>query len=88
MKARRNLLIALAAAGLGWLAVRTARALAADVGRYNRIREMSGDGPISDELPEMARKIFASEAKTPGMILDALRSIPSEGARYLKIEAM
>ncbi len=87
---------ALAAA---WCGARQLSSMLKDVSRYNAMREMSGDGPLSpgdvrealypshtSTKPTNAPH-YGEDAKAPGLV-QFLTSVPKDIARYLKISSM
>ena len=57
---------------------------ARDLIRYNRMREMSGDGPLSQDVPKMLRQVISKESGTPLELARVVGGLPKDAARYLK----
>ena len=56
-----------------------------DLARYNKMREMSDDGPLLK--PSGANAPTNAEARTKNPLV-MLMSVPSDVARYLKLKSM
>jgi hypothetical protein len=87
------------AVAVAWWGARQLSSIAKDVGRYNAMRTMSGDGPLSagdvreallpthtSTKPTNAPH-YGEDAKAPGFV-QFLTSIPADIGRYLKISSM
>jgi hypothetical protein len=88
MSKTRNLVLLGALGVASVFAARAAWFAARDLRRYNRMREMSGQGPLSRELPAMAREVFANERASAPNFGALIASLPKDAARYLKMRAM
>jgi hypothetical protein len=87
------------AAAVAWWGARQVSSIAKDIVRYNKMRTMSGDGPLSASdvrealLPTHTSTKptnaphYGEDAKAPGAV-QFLTSIPKDIARYLKISSM
>jgi hypothetical protein len=82
-----------------WWGARQLSTMLKDVSRYNSMRSMSGDGPLSpgdvrealypthtSTKPTNAPH-YGEDAKAPGLV-QFLTSVPQDIARYLKISSM
>jgi hypothetical protein len=96
---KKNLIRSGAALAVGVFVVRQALSMSKDVSRYNAMRKMSGDGPLTagdvreallpthtSTKPTNAPH-YGEDAKAPGLI-QFLTSVPQDIARYLKISTM
>jgi hypothetical protein len=88
MRNFKRLLKLLAIGGACVLVARTAAGATDDLRHYNRLREMSDEGPIWQELPEMIREIAAKERGLPLQIAGVIAGLPADIARYIKIKTM
>ncbi|HEX3459003.1 MAG TPA: hypothetical protein VHR97_13720 [Candidatus Baltobacteraceae bacterium] len=79
-------LLALAAAGL--LTARVVRSAVSDLVRYNRLREVSNEPPVWNELPEMIRQVAPQERNARLNLREMLAGLPSDLARYARIKSM
>ncbi len=96
---KKTLFRSAAAVAVAVWSARQLLGLAKDVGRYNTMRTMSGDGPLG--AGDVREALFPSRtstkptnapdhgenAKSPGMV-QFLTSIPKDVLRYLKISSM
>ncbi|HEY1884091.1 MAG TPA: hypothetical protein VGG51_13730 [Candidatus Cybelea sp.] len=87
MRTKRIVTIVVASAVAAALA-RLAMSVAKDVGRYNHLREISGEGPIWSELPAMLREIVRRECAAPLNLGDVIAGLPADLERYANIKAM
>ncbi len=96
---KKKLIRSGAALAVGVFLVRQALTVSKDVGRYNAMRKMSGDGPLSagdvreallpthtSTQPSNAPD-YGEDAKAPGL-LQFIASIPKDIGRYLKMSTM
>ncbi len=83
-----RLLTGLAVAGGALVSLRFAFSVAADVRRYDRMRAMSGDGPLAAEMPEMVGRIVESERKSLPGLLPTILGLPSDALRYARMKLM
>jgi hypothetical protein len=96
---KKTLFRSAAAVAVAWWGARQLSSIAKDIGRYNTMRTMSGDGPLSaGDLREALLPTrsstkptnaphYGEDAKAPGPV-QFLTSIPKDIARYLKISSM
>ncbi|MDQ2873276.1 MAG: hypothetical protein M3R35_09130 [Candidatus Eremiobacteraeota bacterium] len=84
---KRYIVGALALAGGYWL-IKQAISMQGDLAHYNRLRAMSGDGPLREEVPAMLQQIKENFAETSGQLHGVLGSLPADAARYARIKAM
>lgn len=96
---KKNLVRSGAALAVGVFVVRQALSMGKDVSRYNTMRKMSGDGPLS--AGDVREAVFPThtstkptnapqdgeDAKAPGLV-QFLTSVPQDIVRYLKISSM
>ncbi|HEY2475187.1 MAG TPA: hypothetical protein VGI19_10335 [Candidatus Cybelea sp.] len=87
MRTKRIAAIVVASAVAAALA-RLAISVAKDVARYNHLREMSGEGPVWNELPALLCKIVRREREAPLNLGDGIAGLPGDLERYANIKAM
>ncbi len=87
MRTKRIVTIAVASAVAAALA-RLAMSVAKDVKRYNRLREISGEGPLWSELPAMLREVVRRECEAPLDLGGVIAGLPADLERYANIKAM
>jgi hypothetical protein len=83
MKLGKILTGALALAALGYVA-RIVILSAADWQRYDKIREMSNEGPFAAELPAIAAETARKQSATAREFAAFMTHAPYEFARYLR----
>jgi hypothetical protein len=88
MKRTQKSLVLVALSAATVLIARAALNVAQDVQHYNRIRKMSNQGPIWEEVPEMLRQIREGEKGVPRMIVSIVKGFPKDLDRYLRMRAM
>lgn len=88
MKANVRTLTLLALAAAGGLAVRVTLSAASDLRRYDRLRAISNEPPLWDELPKMIREVTDKERYAPLNLWETLAGLPSDLARYARIKSM
>lgn len=96
---KKNLIRSGALLAAGVFVLRQALSTSKDIGRYNAMRRMSGDGPLG---PRDVREAlfpnrtstkptnaphYGEDAKAPGL-LQFLTSVPKDVLRYVKISSM
>ena len=79
--------------GLAFAAVffaeRQFESVGSDIKRYNRIRAMSGDPPLSQQAIGMIRTFLRSQTKTRRpAVKEFAQAIASDLVRYLRISTM
>ncbi len=84
---KRYIAGALVLAGGFWL-LKQALSMQGDLAHYNRLRAMSGDGPLREEIPAMLGQIKENFAKASPQLHGVLGSLPADAARYARIKAM
>jgi hypothetical protein len=84
---KKNIWGAAAALGALYLAAAGLKA-SAEIRRYNHMRAISGEGPLSEELPGLAKDILIDEGHALKELGNFMLSAPKDLARYLKIESM
>ncbi|HEX3369185.1 MAG TPA: hypothetical protein VHS56_06385 [Candidatus Cybelea sp.] len=87
MRSKRIVTIVVASAVAAALA-RLAISVAKDVGRYNHLREMSGEGPVWNELPAMLCEVVRREREAPLNLGEVIAGLPADLERYANIKAM
>jgi hypothetical protein len=88
MRKFKTLLKLIAIGGACVLVARAAAGTVGDLRHYNRLREMSNEGPLWQELPEMIREIAAKERGLGPQIAGVIASLPADLLRYIQIETM
>ena len=88
MRTARRLITICAIGGISYIAFKSALVVLRDVRRYDRMREMSGDGPIAYQIPQILGEIAAKERGMPTELVRLLAELPKDAARYLSIQAM
>jgi hypothetical protein len=96
---KRTLIKSGLAVAAAWWGARQLSSMLKDVSRYNAMRAMSGDGPLSpgdvreallpthtSTKPTNAPH-YGEDAKAPGFV-QFITSVPQDIARYLKISSM
>jgi hypothetical protein len=84
----RRVLTVCAIGGIAYISFKGALAVLRDVRRYDRIREMSGEGPVARQIPKILREIAAKERGTATEFIRVLAELPHDTARYLRLMAM
>jgi|HubBroStandDraft_4_1064222.scaffolds.fasta_scaffold373617_1 hypothetical protein len=69
-------------------AVRMFSSVARDAARYNRMRRMSGEGPLLEDFGAVIKDIAKAESRAVGDIVDSVASVPADAARYARIKMM
>lgn len=88
MRTASRIFTVCAIGSMSFITIKTALLALRDARRYNRIREMSGQGSIARQLPQIFAQIAAKER---GMLFEFLRvlaGLPNDASRYLAIRAM
>lgn len=88
MKPTPKLFFGLAFTAGAIAALRVAQAGASDVRRYNRMRTMSGDGPLTSEIPAIVARVLEAERKALPVLLSTLVTLPSDALRYARMKMM
>jgi hypothetical protein len=88
MKPNARILSLLALAAAGLLTARVVRSAVSDLVRYNRLREVSNEPPVWNELPEMIRQVAPQERNARLNLREMLAGLPSDLARYARIKSM
>lgn len=88
MKPTTRILSLLALAAAGVLVTRAVRSAASDFQRYNRLREISNEPPLWNDLPDMLREVTDKERHAPLNLWETLAGLPSDLARYARINSM
>ena len=84
----KSLLKGAIALAIAAYAARLAVLIAADWQRMDRIRAMSDEGPLSQELPRLTSQTISEERETVKDFLQLAWNAPYELARYLRAESM
>lgn len=69
-------------------AVRIGFRVADDLRRYNRMLALSNEEPLSSKMPGLAMQVVREEQPMAGEWLSFLTSVPSDLARYLRMESL
>lgn len=85
---KRTLAGTLVAAGIAIWATRFMLKMAEEVRRYDHIRSLSNEGPISEETPDIAMQVVREQQQTLKEWVQFLTRFPKDLARYVKIESM
>ncbi len=73
---------------LAAVALRVGMNVSRDARHYNRIRAMSGQGAIWQDVQRMIREIIRRERESPIDLPSVIAGLPAVIARYVKIKAM
>lgn len=74
--------------GVSFVAFKGALLALRDMRRYDRIREMSGEGPLARQVPQIVGEIVAKERGIPAEVIRVMAELPRDLARYLALSAM
>lgn len=88
MKPNMRTLSLLALAAVGVLASRATLSAASDLRRYDRLRAVSNEPPVWNELPEMIREVADKVRHAPLNFWETLAGLPADLARYARIKSM
>jgi hypothetical protein len=84
----KRVLTVCAIGGVSYISFKAALAVLRDVRRYDRMRRMSGEGPIVRQIPKMLAEIASKERGTATECIRVLAEFPHDAARYLRLAAM
>jgi hypothetical protein len=62
--------------------------MADDMRRYNRILEMSDEGPVANQFPSLMMQVLSEERATVKEWLALVMTFPGDLARYFRMESM
>ncbi|HET7814252.1 MAG TPA: hypothetical protein VFL13_07745 [Candidatus Baltobacteraceae bacterium] len=85
---KRTLLTAALVLTAGAYAARMTAKMLGEWARYERIREMSDEGPLLEEMPKIAGETLLQERAFARELISFTFKFPVEIARYLRMESM
>lgn len=85
---KRTIIGTLAMAAAAVYIARFSSKVAAEIRRYNHMRSLSDEGPISEDAPELMKQIMRQQGQTVKEWFDFFKSAPKDVARYTKIETL
>ena len=86
---KRGIILGVLGFAAAFVAERQLTSIKKDVQRYNRLRSMSNEGPLSAELAGKFGSSFSNNrAHRPGGAKNLLSALASDAIRYARIRAM